>query len=246
MLRPNICDSAMNKKIVSFGDSFIFGSEQEGNNDGRLGWPGRAAHNLGWDFESCAQPGCGNDAIARQIFEYFETNSAHNTLAVINWTWCLRWDFYIVDSEQWVTLGPTCVPQRLETHVGLDRAAGLIDFYNQYTGNSTTWNKWRSLSSMYAAQQYLDTLGVPSVETYIDPEILVHTEHAPSYLRATQRAVAPRLHTFNGMNFLDWSRHNGHTVTQEGLHPLGAAHQAAAELWQDIYRKVLQLPKHML
>jgi hypothetical protein len=231
----------MRNKIVSFGDSFIFGSEQESNNDGRLGWPGRAAHQLDYDFESCAQPGCGNDAIARQIFEYFENNTAHNTLAVINWTWTLRWDFYIVNSEQWVTLGPTCVPQRLETHVGLEKAAGIIDFYNQYTGDSSVWNKWRSISSMYAAQQYIDTLGVPSVETYIDPEILVDTEHAPAYIRAMQRRVRPRLRSFEGLNFLDWSRQNGHEVTEQGLHPLESAHESAADLWRDVYRNVFAI-----
>jgi hypothetical protein len=227
-------------KIVSFGDSFVFGSEQPGNNDGRMGWPGRAASSLGLEFDCVAVPGCGNDAIARQVFEYFETHSAADTIAVINWTWTLRWDFYIVDSEQWVTLGPTCVPQRLESHVGLDRAAGIIDFYNQYAGDSSLWNKWRSVSSIYSAQQYLDCLGVPAVETYIDPEILVDTEHAPPYVRAMQRSIGPRMRTFDGLNFLDWSRHHGHEVTDPGLHPLESAHQAAAELWQPVYAKTLE------
>jgi hypothetical protein len=40
----------MNKRIVSFGDSFIFGSEQENNKDGSLGWPGRVAKNLNCEY----------------------------------------------------------------------------------------------------------------------------------------------------------------------------------------------------
>lgn len=85
----------MTKKIVSFGDSFIFGSELQNNNDGSKAWPGLIANELECDYETFANPGCGNDNIAQQIYSYFSANSTDDTLAVINWTWATRWDFYI-------------------------------------------------------------------------------------------------------------------------------------------------------
>lgn len=223
------------KKIVSFGDSFVFGSELRNNQDGLLAWPGLAAADLGFKYETRSIPGCGNDAIARQIIEYFYCHGSENTLAVINWTWALRWDFYAVQDESWTTLGPTCVPSKLESHVGLAEAERIINFYQDYTGRSIVWDKWRSLSAIYAAQQYLEQLGVPAVETYIDPHLVMDTEHNPGYIAAVQQYVIPRLRTFQGMNFLDWSRANGFKVTDPGWHPLEEAHRAAADLWKDTY-----------
>ena len=91
----------MIKKIVSFGDSFIFGTELKNNNDGSKAWPGIISNRLGCNYETQAVPGCGNDHIARQIYSYFSNNSA-DVLAVINWTWIERFDFYVGEGhERW-------------------------------------------------------------------------------------------------------------------------------------------------
>lgn len=83
------------KKIVSFGDSFVFGSELKNNADGSAAWPGLIASDLGCEYKTFAKPGCGNDHIAQQMYSYFAENSAADTLVIINWTWSVRWDFYI-------------------------------------------------------------------------------------------------------------------------------------------------------
>lgn len=85
-----------NYKIVSFGDSFVFGSELENNESGNKSWIGQAAKNLGVAYETLSIPGCGNDSISRQILSYFSKHSSENVLAVINWTWASRWDFYLL------------------------------------------------------------------------------------------------------------------------------------------------------
>ena len=91
-------------KIVGFGDSFVLGTEIPDNWQGLMGWPALAAKELGFDYETTAVNGCGNDHIARQIYSYFSSNETKNTLAVINWTWTQRWDFYITEKETWITL----------------------------------------------------------------------------------------------------------------------------------------------
>ena len=112
----------MKTKIVSFGDSFVFGSELSNNKDGHKSWIALAANQLGVDYETTAVPGCGNENITRQILTYFSNNPSDNVLAIINWTWGARWDFYIPGKEQWTTLGLTCVPSKLEPLVGLEEA----------------------------------------------------------------------------------------------------------------------------
>ena len=59
------------KKIVSFGDSFVFGNELKDNEDGSRAWPSLAAQDLGCAYETMSVAGCGNENIARQLYKYF-------------------------------------------------------------------------------------------------------------------------------------------------------------------------------
>jgi hypothetical protein len=226
-------------KIVSFGDSFVFGSELAYNDDGSQAWIGQAARNLGATYETHAVPGCGNDHIARQIYSYFGAKSADNTLAVINWTWTQRWDFYIVEHESWITLGPTCVPEKLKDLVSQTQAEDLIEFYRERANSSLLWNKFRNLQTIWAVQGYLERRGVRSVQTYTDYHLFDQTCHAPDYVQELQGLVRPKLELFEGRNFVDWSRERGFVVTDPGWHPLEAAHKAACNLWQDRYAQAL-------
>jgi hypothetical protein len=152
------------KKIVSFGDSFVLGNEVPNN----LTWPAIVAHNLGCSYQTTAVAGCGNENIAQQIYTYFSNNPVEDTLAVINWTWCMRWDFFLNEADGWITLGPTCVPGKLEHLIGEKKATELIAFYRAHTEQSDSWNVFRSLQSVYAVQSWLKHLGVASVQTYMD------------------------------------------------------------------------------
>lgn len=228
-------------KIISFGDSFVFGSELKNNNDGSKAWIGLVAKKLGVGYKTCAVPGCGNENISRQIFSYFSSNPKQNTLAVINWTWGARWDFYIPGIEQWTTLGLTCVPSKLAPMVGQQEAEKILDFYSKYPGHSTLWDKWRSLQTIYATQQYLKHNGINTIQTYMDYELWDQTWHAPDYIKTLQALTQPELETFEKQNFLDWSRQHGYTITEPGLHPLEEAHNAACDLWINRYKQALKL-----
>lgn len=160
------------KKIVSFGDSFIFGNELQDNRDGSLAWPALAARDLGCAYDTMAVAGCGNENIARQIYTYFSRSPVENTLAVINWTWCTRWDFFLPETQSWITLGPTCVPKKLQDLLGIDRATDLVDFYKNNLEPSQTWNIFRNLQCIYAAQSWLKQLGIKNIQTYMDVSLL--------------------------------------------------------------------------
>jgi hypothetical protein len=76
------------KKIISFGDSFVFGNKLLNNPDGNRAWPGLAAQNLKYEYQTFSGAGCDNKNIVKQIYTYFSNNSPKNTLAVIN-TCCM-------------------------------------------------------------------------------------------------------------------------------------------------------------
>lgn len=160
------------KKIVSFGDSFVFGNELQDNRDGSRAWPALAAHDLGCAYETMAVAGCGNENIARQIYTYFSRRPMENTLAVINWTWCMRWDFFLHETNTWITLGPTCVPGKLQDLIGINKATDLIDFYKTSLEPSQIWNIFRNLQCIYAVQSWLKQRGIQNVQTYMDVSLL--------------------------------------------------------------------------
>lgn len=223
-------------KLVSFGDSFIFGAEIANNYDGSKAWPSLVANELGYSYYTSAVSGCGNDHIARQIYTWFANNSSDDTLAVINWTWMSRWDFYIAEHETWITLGPTCVPEKLKNLVDSTQAHDMIEFYRTRANSSLLWNKFRNLQTIWSAQQYMKQKGIRSVQTYMDYEMFDQSCHAPDYIKELQALVRPELQLFDNKNFVDWSHANGYPVTINGSHPLEEAHQAAANYWKNIYK----------
>ena len=233
-----------NKKIVSFGDSFVFGSEQKNNDDGSLGWIGRAATNLNCEYYTMSRPGCGNDYIAQKIYSWFANNSTENTLAVINWTWMSRWDFYVLDHKTWITLGPTCVPVTLKNLVSQTQAEDMIDFYRTRINGGILWNKLRNLQIIHSVQSYIKQKNITNIQTYMDYDMFdmacYHTDLTPDYINELQKLVYPELELFEGQNFVDWSKKKGFAVT-DSLHPLEEAHIAASELWQDRYARALNI-----
>jgi len=227
------------KKIIGFGDSFVFGTELADNPDGSKSWIAQAARDLGCSYSTNAMPGCGNDRIAQQVYSYYSNNTSNNTLAVINWTWVARWDFYLTERKIWITLGPTCVPEKLKWIMLRKDAQEMIDFYNRRV--LVLQNKFRNLQTILAVQTYLKSKNIASVQTYMDYELLNQGEHAPDYVQELQALVKPELTLFEGENFVDWSRKNGFQVTDPGLHPLEQAHAAACELWVDTYAQILKV-----
>ena len=228
------------KKIVSFGDSFVFGTELQNNHDGSKSWIGQAAKNLGCEYQTCAVPGCGNDHIARQIYSYFSTATTQDTLAVINWTWIPRWDFYIAEHETWITLGTTCVPETLQHLVDKTESQRLVHFYHDYANRSLLWNKFRNLQTIFAAQSYLKSKNIANIQTYMDYHLFDTEYHVPDYVQELQNLIRPNMSEFEGSNFLDWSTKQGFTTTVL-LHPLEDAHNAACDFWQGRYAKKLKI-----
>jgi len=227
--------------IVSFGDSFVFGNELADNPDGSKAWAAQVAQRLGCQYTTNAVAGCGNDHIARQIYSWFSDKFPDNTLAIINWTWMCRWDFYIVEHDTWITLGPTCVPEKLKDLIDHTEAQDLIDFYKRRSNSSLLWNKFRNLQTIWGAQQYLEHKGITAIQTYMDYELFDTTWHAPDYIQELQQLVRPKLCLFDNKNFVDWSHTQNYPVTIVGNHPLEQAHLAAADYWEKIYKDTLKI-----
>ena len=258
-------------KIVSFGDSFIFGYEIEGNYDGSMGWPGIAAKELGREFVSRASPGSSNSSICRRILDYYSDSKNCNDVAVINWTWTHRWAYFInkYNLNTWINFGPTtskepfadlqeienidlknnsisknfkkkiliCEMLAIETN----HQENLQKMYLEYISDNEMLNKFNSLQSLYCAVSFMIQKNIKFVQTNIDSELFETRWFCDGYISELQKYILRHMNSFDGLNFLDWSREKNFKITEPGWHPLEDAHYAAAEYWLPTYKKLLNI-----
>jgi len=258
-------------KIVSFGDSFIFGYEIPENYDGSEGWPGIAAKKLNIDFISKASPGSSNSSICRRILDYYSDKNNVNDLAVINWTWSHRWAYFVNKNNwnTWINFGPLtreypfsefqeienidlknqCYSKEFERKlitkdigpINSDYQCYLQKMYIEYISDNEMMNKFNSLQSMYCVTAFLLNKGIKFVQTSMDKELSEKRWFCDGYIQELQKFIFPQMKSFDNLNFLDWSKKNNFEITKKGWHPLENAHNAAADYWLPTYKKLLNL-----
>jgi hypothetical protein len=223
-------------KIKSFGCSFIFGSELADNPDSKvladpvdqfsqLTWPALFAKQLGYDYDCHARPGAGNLQIAERVLN--ECSSADSDFFIINWTFIDRFDrfnFSGPDDEwqPWSTIRPGSTEKWAEIY--------WKNLHSEYRDKLTTL--------MYI-KTVIDTLlenNIKFIMTYMDDLIFDQRWHVTPAVTNLQKYALPYMTTFEGKNFLDWSRSKGYPET-EAWHPLEEAHAGAADYMLKVFRK---------
>ena len=219
--------------LKSFGCSFIFGSElsDDGRNEqyatgSRLTWPAHVARHLGHDYLTYARPGSGNLQIAERVLSQLATNE--QALFVIGWTYIDRFDYVNVNNSNkfpgmpWSTLMP------------VDTDAVAKTYYRDL--HSEIRDKLATLMSVRVVIDTLKQKNCPFIMTYMDDLMLDQRWNTTPAITDLQNYIAPHMTTFEGMNFQQWSKKNGHAITAIG-HPLESAHAAAGELMFKVFDK---------
>jgi len=253
-------------KIVSFGDSFIFGCEIPENFDGSAGWPAVAAKQMGIEFVNKSSPGSSNQSILRRILDHYSVEKNSGDLAVINWTWSHRWAYFVNQNNwnTWINFGPRISEfpfqenqeienidiknknrysyvENFQNRINKDYQKQLENMYIEYISDNQLLNKFQSLQSIYCATTFLLNNNIRFVQTNMDAEILEKQWFCDGYIDVLQKFVEPHLSSFDNKNFLDWSHEKGFKITDPGWHPLKDAHEAAAKYWLPTYKKLLDL-----
>ena len=226
--------------LKSFGCSFVFGSELSDNQAATdlgirepqpsvLTWPAHLACYLGHTYECYARPGSGNLQIAERVLSHaVDTDPA---LFVIGWSWSDRFDYAnsIIDTrplpsrwKNWRTIMPTDETPLAKTY--------YRDLQTEYRDKLTT------LMSIKLVIDTLNQKGIPFLMTYMDDLIFDQTWHITPAVIDLQKYVEPYMTTFDGLNFLEWSRAHGYPET-EAWHPLEEAHQAAGDYMIKVFDK---------
>ena len=214
-------------RIQTFGDSFLFGTDLEDSNIiySKSTWPALIARDLSLLYECRCLGGCGNHVISKNIFDHVKETS----LVVINWTWIDRFDYRVDNKIQKKTIRP-----------GNNDSTSEF-FYKEIHAEGD--DKFRSLSYIHSAHQYLRNNNIPFISTYMDHLLLDQRWNVSQGMIRLQNILESDLRTFpNNQTFLEWSRSNGYPES-DNWHPLEQAHEEAAKIWLPIYEK--EISKHI-
>ena len=225
-------------KIISFGDSFIYGSDLldcDEQQYSKSTWPALCAKELGLDYECYAQGARGNQFISLEVI----AQQCTNALVIINWSWIDRFDYFSMESisDSDTTSDPNLpVPMTQTVLPGIDNK--LSEFY--YKNFHTEFGDiFRNLSTIYATHSYLKQKNIPFISSIMDTLLTDNPWNQAIVIPNMQDLIRKDISWFPGnQTFLEWSRANEYAESN-GWHPLEEAHQEAAKIWLPIYKRKL-------
>jgi hypothetical protein len=221
--------------LKSFGCSFIFGTElrdevlwdnsiEQKPSHSKLTWPAHLAQHLNYDYLCYAWPGAGNLQIAERVLSHLATD--HQSLFVIGWTYIDRFDYIDINNpEHWMGMP-------WSTLMPIDTTEVATVYYKNL--HSEIRDKLTTLMSVRLVIDTLKQKGCPFIMTYMDDLMFDTRWNTSPAVTDLQDYIRPHMTTFEGMNFQQWSKKNGHAITAIG-HPLESAHAAAGKLMIKVF-----------
>jgi hypothetical protein len=212
-------------KLKSFGCSFIAGSDLSddgssqiiGPTASKLTWPALVAKELGIEYSCWARGGVGNLIILNEML--YHTHNYNGELFVIGWTWIDRFDYFGNELDQktkhWKTIRPTSNDKTASVY--------LRNMHSQLR------DILASLICMQSAIAVLQRKNIPFIMTCIDDLVFKPHQNLSQGVCELQQYVQSFISTFEGTDFLSWSRQNQYPIS-DSWHPLEEAHQAAAKI----------------
>ena len=209
-------------KLKSFGCSFIFGTELSDITNrtkkySQLTWPAVIAQRQGLEYGCYASSGSGNLQILNNILDQVSQHSSD--VYMINWTFVNRWDYMYAGNNQWHSVLPWDQHERAEF------------YYRHFQADYT--DKLNNLIWINTAVQALKAADAKFCMTYMDQLLFESRWNTSPGIAQLQQKIAPHLHLFDGLNFVEWSQRNGYAISPEYHHPLEQAHSAAADYLLD-------------
>ena len=226
-------------RVIAFGDSFTRGDEladcppqtEINNCSSTLTWPALLAKSLDATYQSYSLGGAGNQWISWQV----ATRIKQDTLYIVNWSWFERFDYVDIETDLWTTTHP--------------QHEDKLDHYFYRNLDSDIWNLHRNLQQIHSTISLLKQNNVNFIMTCLDNSYLSDlkdfrpgTQSNIVWTRAIsslQEQVLPHIVDFEGMSFLEWSKHKGFELGPNG-HPLEKAHIEAAKYINTIITKESQ------
>jgi hypothetical protein len=219
----------MINKIIAIGDSFLAGSELT---DPCTTWPALFANKYQLEYQCLAKPGHSIQFVARTLFEAMHTES-QDCLFVIHWPSALRMEYVDKQHDTWIQINPNAIL------FGNYYSADVQSMYYKHV-NSLLGDKWHSLVMISLALDALKQTNHQYVMTTVDDFLFATDFHNPPYIEFLQNKCQDKIHWFDNLTFMKWAERNKFALGPKG-HPLEHAHQKAFELFEPVYKKLIDV-----
>lgn len=221
-------------KIISFGDSFTYGTDLSDSDQEKYStrtWPALVAQALDLEYECHARGGVGNRFISDNTIAY----SNHTSLSIVNWTWIDRFDYIEFDDEG---------VNHIRTLRPSDTSPAAEFYYKNLHDQQT--DKFQTLSLAWSTINWLRHQKIPYVMTILDQLLLEDkwgvakgTRYKRPAISNLQECVSRDLSWFpENQTFLEWSRDNNYPES-DTWHPLEEAHARAAEIMLPVAKRAI-------
>jgi hypothetical protein len=205
-------------KLKSFGCSFIYGDDLSDtfkltNPWSVQTWPALLAKHYQLPYQCYAQSGAGNLQISRAVLQ--ELANPEPAVFVIGWTWIDRFDYINSINNVWQTVRPSSSTEAAQLYYKW--------LHSQYT------DKLLNLTEIFSVLCLLQQQNRKYIMTCQDPLLFETTWHCDSAIELLQQQILPKITWFENQTFLQWSKTNQYSIS-ENWHPLEDAHRAAADL----------------
>ena len=213
-------------RVIAIGDSFTRGDEladcpveipDTPVQYSQSTWPALIAKSLNYDYKSYAIGGRGNQWISMSVSTLLEKH--RDALFIINWSWFERFDYVDIDTNEWTVTHP--------------RHDDKLDHYFYKHVDHEQWNLHRNLQQIHSTISLLDQNNIDFIMTCMDPMLYTKDSFVTKekFISPLQEQILPSIVDFEGMSFLEWSKHNSFELGPNG-HPLEQAHTSAADYIQ--------------
>jgi len=217
-------------RVVSFGDSFTWGTDLDDCSEDRTGyskktWPALIAKYYNCRYQSLAMGGSSNLGILRWLLTSIDKKDiSEQDFVIINWTWIDRCDIFD-NSTQYVS-------KNLDHDYGWNtiRPDSQTEIASLYYKNfySDLSSKFETLKNIIVAIDVLKLYNINYLMTCQDRLTIDVDFFNPEYINLLIARVQKTLFWFSNNGFYNWALSNNYAVGKTG-HPLEEAHYAAFE-----------------
>jgi len=222
----------MVNKVISIGDSFLYGLELSDCNNGQasqLTWPALYAQHIGAEYTCLAQPGHSCQYVLRTLLDSLQVEQ--NCFYIILWPSSIRHEYYNKENNQWTQLTPNIILNQTDT-------SDLVCKTHYSSVNSLLGDKWQNLLNIYAATQALKNSNNFFSMSVISDFIFETEFFNPPYITFLQEKTRNYITQFDGLDFYTWAKQQNFSCGPGG-HPLEEAHQNAYKYLKLIYKGIL-------
>lgn len=245
--KPSLTNTALDKVLISGGDSFIYGLDLIDVPEGQwrpsnLTWPALLAEHLGRTYSCTAVPGLSNSAVARRVMLDCHRHRDQDIMVAVSWTYLNRYEFRFAYDPwldqaskdtygQWYSFNTQDLQNRPQSNHLRDVDPSTVKFIRDFylhVGHDDIYEYYATLREIVQLQNYLQKAKIPYMFTLAHNFFFKDINDANISMLLDQIDWDHWYFFPPHQGFVQWAASENYPCRDE--HPIETAHEMAATL----------------